>query len=172
MPCAHQILIANTTGYHIGCVYIMFGIPQHSFALLFPTGDQVPKHLAHVEWYTAFTNELEPNSHLFKILPMKDRDGGNICSIIPLANIWRSVHLIPKFGEVALQEWTSRKVLDLATVFLVNKFTNVHLYCVMCWLSICFKVLDHSICRCPMPWAAWSNWIPPQRRSYCHRAPV
>ncbi|KAH9011405.1 hypothetical protein EDB84DRAFT_1445164 [Lactarius hengduanensis] len=62
------------------------------------------------------------DSFLFKISPMKDTvGGGRICSIIPVANIWWSVHLIPKFGAVAPQEWTSNTVLDLANVFFINK---------------------------------------------------
>ena len=126
------MLIAITAGYRIGRVRVIFSLPQRSLALLFPAGDQIPKHLAYVEWYSAFTDEPEPNSRLLKILPLKDRDGGGICSIIPLANIRRSVQLIPKFGAVAPQEWTSSKVLDLASVFFVNNFTDVHLYRIMC----------------------------------------
>ncbi|KAI9447518.1 hypothetical protein H4582DRAFT_1802158, partial [Lactarius indigo] len=88
--------------------------------------------LVYVEWYTAFTKVPEPNSHLFKISPMKDRGGGRVCSIIPLANIWRSVHLIPKFRAIAPQEWTSNTVLDLANVFFVNSFMDGHLYRIIC----------------------------------------
>ena len=132
IACDRQILIAIVTGYRIGRVRVVFSLPRRSLALLFPTGNQVPKHLVYVEWYTAFTEDPEPDSRLFKISPMKDSDGGRICSIIPLANIRRSVQLIPKFGAVAPQEWTSSNVLDLANVFLVNSFTDLHLFRVMC----------------------------------------
>jgi hypothetical protein len=92
----------------------------------------IPKYLVYVEWYTALTDDEDTNSLLFKITPMKDRDGGRVCSIIPLANIRRSVQLIPKFGPVAPHEWTSNTVLDLANVFYVNSFTDNHLYRIMC----------------------------------------
>ncbi|KAH9000965.1 hypothetical protein EDB86DRAFT_2801599, partial [Lactarius hatsudake] len=120
------------TGYHIGRVRIVFSLPERSLPTLFPIGNEVPKHLVYVEWYTSFTENPEPGSHLFKILPMKDRGGGRVCSIIPLANIRRSVHLIPKFGVVAPQEWTSSTVLDSANVFFVNSFTDGHLYRIIC----------------------------------------
>ncbi|KAH8995173.1 hypothetical protein EDB83DRAFT_2238904, partial [Lactarius deliciosus] len=87
--------------------------------------------LVYVEWYTGFTQDPDMDSFLFKISPMKDRDGGRVCSIIPVANIQRSVHLIPRFGAVAPQEWTSSTALDLANVFFVNSFTDNHLYRIM-----------------------------------------
>ena len=120
------------TGYRIGRVRVVFSLPERSLPTLFPIGKEVPKHLVYVEWYTAFTEDPDPDCHLFKISPMKDRDGGRVCSIIPLANLRRSVHLIPKFGAVAPQEWTSSTVLDLANVFFVNSFTDNHLYRIMC----------------------------------------
>jgi len=55
-----------------------------------------------------------------------------ICSIIPLANICRSVHLFPKFGPFAPQEWTSSNVLDLCNTFFVNDFTDRHMYRIAC----------------------------------------
>jgi hypothetical protein len=120
------------TGYRIGRVRVVFSLPEKSHRTLFPIGNGVPKHLVYVEWYTALTDDLDTNSLLFKITPMKDRDGGRVCSIIPLANIRRSVQLIPKFGAVAPQEWTSSTVLNLAHVFFVNSFTDNHLYRIMC----------------------------------------
>ncbi|KAN0140650.1 hypothetical protein V8E53_001477 [Lactarius tabidus] len=123
----------GVNGYRIGHVHIVFSLPKRSLQSLFRMGaDGVPKHLVYVEWYTAFTQDPDPNSLLYKISPMRDRDGGRVCSIIPLANIRRSVHLIPKFGAVAPQEWRSSTVLDMANVFYVNSFTDNHLYCIMC----------------------------------------
>jgi hypothetical protein len=121
------------TGYRIGRVRVVFSVPERLHKTLFPIGKEVPKHLVYVEWYTALTQDLDTNSLLFKITPMKDRDGGRVCSIIPLANIRRSIQLIPRFGAVAPQEWTSSTVLDLANVFYVNNFTDNHLYRIMCY---------------------------------------
>ncbi|KAH9024113.1 hypothetical protein EDB85DRAFT_1870274, partial [Lactarius pseudohatsudake] len=124
--------IGESFRHHIGCVCIVFSLPEKSLPTLFLIGNEVPKHLVYIEWYTSFTENLEPGSHLFKISPMKDRGGGRVCSIIPLANIHRSVDLIPKFGMVAPQEWMSSTVLDSANVFFVNSFTDSHLYCIIC----------------------------------------
>ena len=125
-----QILIV--TGYRIGRVHIVFSLPESSHPILLPNVNHLPKHLVYVEWYTTFTEDPAQDSHLFKISPMKDGDGGRVCSIILLANIRRSVQLIPKFGVVAPREWTSGTVLDLAPVFFVNSFTDIHLYRIMC----------------------------------------
>ena len=88
--------------------------------------------MVYIEWYTAFTKDPNLHTLLFKVSPLKERDGGRICSIIPLANIQRSVHLIPKFGAVAPQEWTSSTVLNLANTFYVNSFIDMNLYHIMC----------------------------------------
>ena len=125
-----EILIV--TGYRIGRVRVVFSLPESLLQTLFQMGGNVPKHLVYVEWYTAFTQYLDPNCLLFKISPMRDRDGGWMCSLIPLANIQRSVHLIPKFGAVAPQEWRSSMALDMANVLFVNSFTDSHLYHIMC----------------------------------------
>ena len=115
-------------GYRVGRIRVVFSLPTASLPLLFHDGIDVPSHLVYVEWYTAFPDTPDPNHLLFKISPVKDREGRNICSIIPLANIRRSVHLLPKFGRVAPKEWTSSNVLDLCNHFFVNTFTDRHLY--------------------------------------------
>ena len=120
------------TGYRIGRIRVVFSLPERSIPLLLPNINEVPKHFAYVEWYTTFTEDPEPDSLLFKVSPLKDATGGRICSIVPIANIRRSVQLLPKFGAVTPQEWTSSTVLDLANVFFVNSFTDVHSYRIIC----------------------------------------
>ncbi|KAF8258517.1 hypothetical protein EI94DRAFT_1774184 [Lactarius quietus] len=122
----------GVNGYHIGHIRVVFRLPEKSLRTLFRIEDNTPKHLVYVKWYMAFSQNLDPDNLLFKITPQRNRDGGRMCSIIPLANIQRSVHLIPKFGPVAPQEWKSSTVLDLANVFFVNSFTDSHLYCILC----------------------------------------
>ena len=120
------------TGYRIGRVRVVFSLPEHSLQILFPTGKEIPRHLVYVEWYTPFSEDPDPSTLMFKVSPLKDRAGGRTCSIIPLANIRRSAHLIPKFGAAAPQEWTSSTVLDLASVFYVNSFMDMNMYRIMC----------------------------------------
>ena len=88
----------------------------------------IPRLLAYVEWYSTFKDHPENDTALYKITPLMDRNGGPICSVIPVANIRRSVHLLPKFGPVAPQEWKTSNVLDLCRIFFVNSFTDRHLY--------------------------------------------
>ena len=99
---------------------------------MFIDGAEIPQHLAYVEWYSLLPDAPGLNHLLYKVLPLKEDDGTRVCSIIPLANIWRSVHLFPKFGPFAPQEWTSSNVLDLCNTFFVNDFTDRHMYRIAC----------------------------------------
>ncbi|KAF8804249.1 hypothetical protein BYT27DRAFT_7340301 [Phlegmacium glaucopus] len=119
-------------GYHIGHIHIVFSIPEHTLPIVFTDSTKVPEHLAYVEWYTPLSDSPEPNHLLYKVSPQKDRDGTHICSIIPLANIHCSVHLYPKFGVFAPQEWSSSNVLDQCSTFFVNDSTDRHMYRIAC----------------------------------------
>ena len=99
---------------------------------MFSNDTTVPQHLVYIEWYTPFPNSPDRNHLLYKISPLQDQNGGHICSVIPLANICWSVHLLPRFGPSAPQDWTSSNVLDLCNTFFVNSFTDKHLYRVLC----------------------------------------
>jgi hypothetical protein len=120
------------SGYHIGHIRVVFSIPERALPIVFTDGTEVPEHLTYVEWYTPLRDSPEPNHLLYKVSPQKDRDRTRICSIIPLANICRSVHLYPKFGAFAPQEWTSSNVLDRCNTFFVNDFTDRHMYRIAC----------------------------------------
>ncbi|KZT21218.1 hypothetical protein NEOLEDRAFT_1073890, partial [Neolentinus lepideus HHB14362 ss-1] len=52
--------------------------------------------------------------------------GQRLASVIPVSQIYQSVHLFPKFGPVVPQEWTSSSVLDDAPAFFVNLFLDHH----------------------------------------------
>lgn len=96
--------------------------------LMFNPGTEVPEHLVYVQWYTSFSDTPDPNNLMYKIWPLYDHSGGHIYSIVPLANIRRSIHLFPKFVPIASQEWASSNVLDLCQTFFVNDFTNRHVW--------------------------------------------
>ncbi|KAJ7906687.1 hypothetical protein B0H13DRAFT_1880374 [Mycena leptocephala] len=56
------------------------------------------------------------------------KNGDRLASIIPVYNIQRSIHLLPKFGPVAPQEWKSHNVLDKFRVFFANPWTDRRIY--------------------------------------------
>jgi hypothetical protein len=118
----------HAAGYRIGRVRVVFSIPEKARNIIFNSGVAVPQHLVYVEWYTPFSNPSDRNHLLYKVSPLRDEVGGHLCSVIPLASIQRSVHLFPRFGPSAPQEWTSSNALDLCSSFYVNTFTDSHLY--------------------------------------------
>ena len=86
------LLIQLWIGYHIGCVHVIFSIHKRYHNQLFRPVVTVPLHLAYIQWYSQLT-ELEPNHGMFKVHLLKDAQGDWICSIVPVGNIWCSVHL-------------------------------------------------------------------------------
>jgi hypothetical protein len=121
----HQQL--SFEGYGVVRVKVIFCIPERFHAHLFNPEIDVPDHLAYVEWYSPLDTQ-DPNHKMFKISPLKDSDGARICSVIPLTDVERSVHLIPRFGPVAPVNWMSSNVLDECTNFLLNDFTDRQLF--------------------------------------------
>ncbi|KAJ7052358.1 hypothetical protein C8F01DRAFT_925454, partial [Mycena amicta] len=65
--------------------------------------------LAYVEWFSPFTSAPEAWHHFYKV-QRSIKNGEHVASIVPAENIRRSVHLLPKFGPVAPQAWTSSNV--------------------------------------------------------------
>jgi hypothetical protein len=91
--------------------------------MTFNSGVEVPNHLAYVEWFTAFQS-TNPHHRMYTISRSKAADGTRLVSVIPAANIQRSIHLFPVFGHVAPASWSSSNVLDSCRNFLVNPFMD------------------------------------------------
>ncbi|KIJ93874.1 hypothetical protein K443DRAFT_12554 [Laccaria amethystina LaAM-08-1] len=53
-------------GYRIARIRVVFSLPERSIPLMFNDEVNVPKHLAYVEWYTAFPNTPDPDHLLYK----------------------------------------------------------------------------------------------------------
>ncbi|KAG1810296.1 uncharacterized protein HD556DRAFT_1428407 [Suillus plorans] len=114
-------------GYHVGQIRVIFLIPQNSITTMFPTTIQPPKHLTYVEWFTRFPLTPDSNHGMFKVSCVV-QSGKRVASIIPVANIHQSVHLIPKFGPVAPRQWTSSEVLEQCNTFFINSYINRHMF--------------------------------------------
>jgi hypothetical protein len=91
-------------------------LPLKSLPLLFPPTVQVPSHLAYIKWFSPFP--LAPDQHhgLYKVLQSL-LGGAKLASIVPLSKIVHSAHLIPNFGAIVPQEWSSDTVLDDCNTF-------------------------------------------------------
>ncbi|KAJ7724958.1 hypothetical protein DFH07DRAFT_871823 [Mycena maculata] len=118
--------ITGTAGYRVAQIRVIFSLKPRHIRTLFSRGVTPPEHLAYIEWFSPFT-EPEPDHLMYKV-NRSLKNGDRLASIIPVANIRRSVHLLPKFGPVAPADWKSSNVLDKCTHFFVNSMTDRHIY--------------------------------------------
>ncbi|KAG1737132.1 uncharacterized protein EDB91DRAFT_1237953 [Suillus paluster] len=106
-----DVVSGGIEGVCVGQVRIIFSLPSKSVPLLFPPTVKVPNHFAYIEWFAPFPSA--PNRHhgLYK-LSRSLHGGEKIASIVPLANIVHSVHLILNF------------VLDNCNTFWLNSYID------------------------------------------------
>jgi len=121
------LLIDVESGFRVVQVRVVFTLPQKIATQLFPPHRVPPRYLAYVEWFTPFTANPEPHHLMYKI-NRNLRNGQRIASIIPIHGIRRSVHLLPKSGPSAPDDWTSTNVLEKCNTFFVNSLSDRHAY--------------------------------------------
>ena len=113
-------------GYRVARLRVIFSIPSHIQARLFPPHKPPPHYLAYVEWFSPFPRVPQSHHLLYRIKRSLLPDGRRLASVIPLQNVQRGIQLFPSFGPVASEAYTSENVLDLCPAFFVNCFTDRH----------------------------------------------
>ncbi|KAJ7782081.1 hypothetical protein B0H14DRAFT_3585698 [Mycena olivaceomarginata] len=111
----------GTDGYRICQVRVVFSLPPRLAATVLPAG------LDPAQWFSSFKSQPEPYHLMYKV-SRTIKNGDRWASIIPVDNIRRSIHLLPKFGPVAPPEWKSHNVLDKCDVFFANPWSDRHIY--------------------------------------------
>lgn len=76
--------------------------------------------LAYVEWFTR-PRRAAPGDPLHQVSRSTVQRQYR-ASIIPVTQIARATHLIPKFGKKCNVQWTSSNVLDVCNTFFVNTY--------------------------------------------------
>ncbi|KAG1791568.1 uncharacterized protein HD556DRAFT_1432897 [Suillus plorans] len=124
-----DVVNGGIEGVRVGQVRVVFSLPSKMLPLLFPPTVEVPNHLAYIEWFTPFPSAPDRHHGLYK-LSRALHGGEKIASIVPLANIVRSIHLIPNFGAMVPREWTSDTVLDNCDTFWLNSYIDRYNFCI------------------------------------------
>jgi hypothetical protein len=115
-------------GRRVGRLRVIFELPTSVVQTMFKNPLTAPRHLAYVEWFSPFAPQPDRVTGLYKVSKCTLRDGSNLAEVIPISHIYRSIHLFPKFGQVAPTAWNSSTVLYQCSVFYLNSFTGRHLY--------------------------------------------
>ena len=108
--------------YQVGRVRVVFSFPEKALPQFFPNGARTPQHLAYVDWFSPLPNSPHQDHGLYAIHAL-ERTWQN-SSIIPVADIKRSVHFFPSFGRRVPRNWTSDTVLDNCKTFFVNSHSD------------------------------------------------
>lgn len=104
-----QTFILNKllSGLSIGQVCVIFHLPEEFGTFEHP--------LAYVEWFTPFKTPLS-DLGMYQV-SCSTRQNCRRATIIPLPQIERCVHLIPKFGRAMDRTWSTDDVLERCKTF-------------------------------------------------------
>ncbi|KAG8948908.1 hypothetical protein FRC03_000539 [Tulasnella sp. 419] len=108
-------------GYRVVQVRAMFTVPKHIA--------NYPHPLAYVEYFTNFTRMPNPRTKLLEVSRVVSGiNNKRQSAVICLDSIYRSCHLIPKFGKKVDARWKAETVLEQCNHFYVNDSLDLHSY--------------------------------------------
>ena len=109
-------------------IRVVFQLSMTAASLVFlPSCPAPPSYLTYVEWFSP-PSLPDPTHRMCQISRHFGSHGRRSASIIPLADICRSVQLFPVFGSAASQLWKGPTVLEECQTFYVNPFLDKHMY--------------------------------------------
>ena len=76
----------------------------HAAVSTLPPNVTVPQHLAYVELFTPFTAHPNRDHKMYTVKRCFDQDGDYVAAIIPVSDLYCSVHLYPQLGPTAPRE--------------------------------------------------------------------
>ncbi|KAN0140702.1 hypothetical protein V8E53_001529 [Lactarius tabidus] len=120
-------LVKNGSQFRVAQIRVVFQLPKSALSSVFLSSRPAPPtDLAYIEWFTPFSRPDE--SHGMHRVSRSLRNGRRLASIVPLAEVCRSVQLFPVFGPVTPPHWQGSTVLEECRSFYVNPFLDRHLY--------------------------------------------
>jgi hypothetical protein len=142
-------LLTFVVDFCVAQVHAIFALQKIAKRRLFPgPSDQsqdLPQHFAYIEWLSPFTARPDLNHKMYKVQSLDWQDL-RFVSVIDVQSIYRSVHLIPRFGRSVPREWTTFNVLDKCQSFYVNCFTDWHTYLILYYpISTTTSLLETSL---------------------------
>ncbi|KAH9910143.1 uncharacterized protein BXZ73DRAFT_59234, partial [Epithele typhae] len=113
-------------GYRVARVRAVFSLPPELQALR-DTPTDPDAHLAYIELYTSFKPRPEEPSGLYAVSKAYTR-GIRRAAIIPVTDIFRSCHLLPRCRERVNRAWSSTTVLEECEEWFLNTYIDHHMY--------------------------------------------
>ena len=120
----YRLIIITCICLTVAQVRVIFRLPQEYGTF--------PHPLAYVEWFTGFSTPVT-DLGMYQI-SHSSRSHCRRVSIIPITQIKRSIHLIPKFGKQMDPSWTADDVLKRCKYFYVNCYLQHLDFLLFCFL--------------------------------------
>ncbi|KAH9015128.1 hypothetical protein EDB83DRAFT_2232775 [Lactarius deliciosus] len=120
-------LVKDGSRFRVAQIRVVFQLPRSALSSIFLSSRPAPPtDLAYVEWFSPLSTPNE--THGMYRISRSYRNNRRLASIIPLAEVCRSVQLFPAFGPVAPRQWQGPTVLEECRTFYINSFLDRHLY--------------------------------------------